>query len=84
MTLIESRYVKYTAIIEDFRIMEDNQTMYVYASTKSHVYFNELRMFGKLFSGSKLMPPQLARVNYKFYVDESYGQISFFSGPFDI
>lgn len=37
---IASRYVKYTAVIEDFRIMEDNNTTYVYASTKSHIYFN--------------------------------------------
>ena len=37
---IASRYSKYTAVIEDFRIMLDNKTQYVYASTRSHIYFN--------------------------------------------
>ena len=37
---IASRYVKYTPVIEDFRIMEDNKVTYVYASTRSHIYFN--------------------------------------------
>ena len=37
---IASRYQKYTANIEDFRIMHENGTTYVYASTRSHIYFN--------------------------------------------
>ena len=37
---IASRHAKYAAVIEDFRIMIDNQTEYVYASTRSHIYFN--------------------------------------------
>ena len=54
---IASRYQKYTATIEDFRIIEDNQTTYVYASTRSNIYFNQISQFGKLFSGSKLFSP---------------------------
>lgn len=61
---IASRYAKYTAIIEDFRIMEDNKTTYVYASSRSHFYFNQIGQFGKLFSGSKLTSPSLARSSY--------------------
>ena len=61
---IMSRHAKYTAAILDFRIMEDNKTTYVYASTRSHIYFNQMSQFGKLFSGSKLLPPSLSRANY--------------------
>ena len=81
---IASRYAKYTAIIEDFRIMEDNRTTYVYASTRSHIYFNQIDTFGKLFSGSKLMTPSLARSSYSLHVDENYGQIATYKGPFEI
>ena len=81
---IASRYQKYTAQIEDFRIMTDNGTTYIYASTRSHIYFNQISQFGKLFSGSKLLQPQLGRSCYSLYVDENYGQIAYYSGPFSI
>ena len=81
---IASRYSKYTAVIEDFRIMDDNKTTYIYASTKSHIYFNQISQFGKLFSGSKLMAPQLARSSYKFYIDDTYAQVATYGGPFEI
>jgi len=70
---ISSRYAKYRAVIEDFRVIHDNKSTYLYASTRSHIYFNEIGMFGKLFSGSKLLPPSLARGSYDIYVDDSYG-----------
>lgn len=81
---IQSRYAKYTAMIEDFRIMEDNKTTYVYASTRHHIYFDQISQFGKLFSGSKLLPPSLAKTNYQLYVDDNYGQIAMYNGPFEI
>ena len=73
IAVIASRYVKYTPVIEDFRIMEDNKVTYVYASTRSHIYFNQLSRFGKLFSGSKILPPALARTSHALYVDDNYG-----------
>ena len=71
-------------IIEDFRIIHDNKQTYIYASTRSHIYFNQISMFGKLFSGSKLMQPALARANYDLRIDEAYGQVCAYNGPFEI
>lgn len=73
MAAIASRYQKYTATINDFRIMEDNRTTYVYASTRTNIYFNQIAQFGKLFSSSKLFAPQLARQTFDLYVDDFYG-----------
>lgn len=81
---IESRYAKYQAQIEAFRVVHDNKTTYVYASSRSHIFFNQLSQFGKLFSGSKLLPPALARGSSDIYIDDSYGQVSAFNGPFEI
>lgn len=82
--VIQSRYAKYSVMIEDFRVVQDNKTTYVYASSRSHIYFNEISMFGKLFSGSKLLPPALARTSYNLYMDNNYGQVAAFNGPFEI
>ena len=69
---IQSRYVKDSAVIEDFRVIHDDKSTFIYASTRSHIYFNKIDLFGKLFSESKLLPPSMARGNYNIYIDESY------------
>lgn len=81
---IESKVAKHQVQIESFRIFNDNQTTYVYASSRNHVYFNTLQQFGRLFVGSRLLPASLSRQNYALYSDDIYNQIATFNGPFEI
>ena len=81
---IESRHHKVVAQIESFRVVNDNRSQYIYATSKNHVYFNTVERFGRLFSGSKLLPPTLAKSNYQLYSDDAYGQFAVFNGPFEI
>ena len=37
---ISSRYAKYQATIEDFRIIHEHSSTFIYVSTRSHIYFN--------------------------------------------
>ena len=84
MTKIESRYQKFAVNIENFRIYFSNNNCFVYAQTKTHLYFNNLIRFGKLFSGSKILPPTVARSDFRIYTDENYKQIAMFSDPYEI
>ena len=81
---IEARNPRMLTRIESFRIINDNRSQYIYATSKNHVYFNSTERFGSLMSESKLLPPTLAKCNYALYMDEAYNQLAVFNGPFEI
>ena len=81
---IETRNSKQITQIESFRVINDNRCQYIYATSKNHIFFNTADRFGKLYSGSKLLPPTLAKSSYKLYTDEAYSQFAVFNGPFEI